>query len=151
MKLRNQGKIKNSTSAGTNAPIATETALDKIKRQNRKNDYKDRISEKLGNKENIFKEFGREEGENKPKLNSAETLDNDVPTEYVLDQDELDMLEAVERALDAKSARNSMATDSGSQARIVDEMEELAEKMEKEQKSKLDSSRKVTEERATKL
>jgi len=122
--LRNQGKIKK----GTNAPAA-ETALDRItqSRENRADQYNDRISEKLGSKEQLFDKLGQDD-------------DDDTPEEYELDDEELDILEAVERALDAKRARNAAAADSVPKKKIVDEMEELAVQMEEEQRAKLNQS-----------
>lgn len=152
MQLKRQGKINKSTPASANEqPVPdSETTLDKLKRERQSmkdnpvmDQYKDKISKKLGNKEKLLNKLdGWEDygGDNEPSLPKADlegALNDDVPREDDLDEEELDMLEAVERALEAKRKQEAAAADSIPKVKIVDEMEELAKKMEEEQIEKL--------------
>ena len=151
MQLKRQGKINKTTPAGANEqPVPdSETKLDKIKRERQSmrdnpvmDQYKDKISNKLGNKEKLlnkldgWEDIGGDSEPSLPKVDLDGALNDEVPQDDDLDEEELGMLEAVERALEAKRKQEAAAVNFIPKAKIVDEMEELAKKMEEEQAEK---------------
>ncbi len=142
MKLKKEGKIKKTTSTSSQSIKEGETTLEKIKRerQNMKDNsamdaYKDRISKKLGNKGKLLKD--KFDIEDETPVSSAQVgLEDEEgdPTEDDLDEDEAEMLEAAQRALEKKRVRlASEEAEKKDKVKIIDEMEALAEKMEAEQ------------------
>lgn len=156
MKLKKEGKIKKSASRINDNATETSSPLSSVdnlrrQRENMANNavmdqYRDKISKKLGKKEKLFPKFAnqnRSDDDNVSSTPSSE-LDNlefDDLNEEDLDDDEMEMLQAVERALEAKRKRE---IETESNIRVVDEMEELANQMEMEQKLKLDQMRRNT-------
>lgn len=155
MKLKKEGRIKKNTSSqntdDNNKPGSVEPSIEKLRRQREKmasnpvmDQYRDKISQKLGKKEKLLtnlstKNISGSDDENDdgyndepslPSSNVDDQIDNDNLED---DEDEMEILEAVERAL---AAKRKLETAVESKPRIVDEMEELVKQMETEQKLK---------------
>jgi len=151
MKLKKTGKISNSKSSGTtNEPIEGETKLEKMtrERQNMQNNpvmdsYKDKISQKLGSKAKLLpSKFDLDDAEISaspmPSSGEVKTSDTDDINNISgddMDEEEVEMMEAVERAL-AKKRAKAAAEAEKNKTPTVDEMEKLAQEMEEEIKRK---------------
>lgn len=159
IKLKKEGKIKpKSDSNDKSVAPEAETTLDKLRRERKTmrdnpvlDAYQDKIAKKLGKKGKLYR--------NTSSLDSIskDTEDNDEDdelrvgsmkrdqeelenmTEDDLDDEELEMLEAVQEALDRKrreKAAAELAAGTTTASKTKDEMEELALQMEKEQMEK---------------
>ena len=136
--MKKEGKITNSPSQATDYANAPKTALDKLQRERDRlresasvDQYNVKISKKLGINKKLLKDFGDDDDISTTSSAANEDMVDYLPTENDVDDEEAEMLEAVERALirrqeeEAKSAPKPV---------IVDEMEVLAKKMEEENK-----------------
>ena len=144
MKLKKDGRIKKETSQDSSTETVSDgefSSLDKLKRERQKmrenpimDKYKDKISKKLGNKDKLLgSKFGEFEATG---LSEKDDDIDELPTKDDMDEDELEMLEAVERALEAKRKKEVAQQQN---VKVYDEMEELAKKMSDEIKQKKQS------------
>lgn len=97
--------------------------------------YKDKISKKLGKKKNLIMDFV--DSSDNQDFSDKNSVGGEMPTQDDLDDEEAEMLEAVERALEKKRKREVSASALNTPVKLVDEMEELSKKMEKEQQETL--------------
>lgn len=156
MKLKKEGKIKpKSDSSDKSMAPEAETTLDKLRRERKAmrdnpvlDAYQDKITKKLGKKGKLYttgsssldndsKDRDNEDNDD-ALLGSMESDQNEVEnmTQDDMDDEELEMLEAVQEALDRKrreKAAAELAAGTTSVPKTKDEMEELALQMEKEQ------------------
>jgi hypothetical protein len=138
---------KDKSQTSDNSPEGNGSSIDNMKRQREKmannpvmDQYRDKINKKLGKKEKLFTNFGtkKDDSPDEPlsytSLEADDSIEDDVYSDDEFD-DDTRILEAVERVLEAKQ---SLEINMDSTPRMVDEMEELAKKMESEQKLKSD-------------
>ena len=124
------------------AEVASGTTLDKLRRERQKmrdnpvmDKYEDKISKKLGKKKNLMMDFV--DASDNQDFSDNNSVGGEMPTQDDLDDEEAEILEAVERALEKKRKREVSASALATPVKLVDEMEELAKKMQKEQKETL--------------
>ena len=142
MKLKKAGKLKDKPAETINETSSTsDTPLDRLERERQRirnasvaDQYQDRVSKKLGARGKLLGNMGDEYLSSASKSDTAsnEASVEDIPTKDDMDDEEIEMLEAVERAL--KKKREREAKEEKTTIVIVDEMELLAEKMEKDLK-----------------
>lgn len=164
MKLKKEGKIKpkadpsEKLSVGPDANSDTDhdATLDKLRRERiamRNNPvfeaYEDKIKQKLEKKGKLYKMISRDSTSTSITTNDDESLGSieedekelQKMTEDDLDAEELEMLDAVQEALDRKRREKAQADLEAERNRKApptkDEMEELALQMEREQKDRI--------------